>query len=69
MNLEIWKDGDTVNVRDDSGLAELLGCHFTAIGCPNIGMYASEVNAAMTTLGGGYQLTPIDLSAFTDWSL
>jgi hypothetical protein len=29
MSLEIWKDGDTVNVRDGSGLAELLG--FTQI--------------------------------------
>jgi hypothetical protein len=27
------------------------------------GNYES-INAAMTTLGGGYQLTPIDLTAF-----
>jgi hypothetical protein len=60
--------GSPVFVIIDNELV-LLGCHFTAIGCPNIGMYATEVNAAMTTLGGGYQLTPIDLSAFTDWSL
>lgn len=29
----------------------------------------TEINAAMTTLGGGYQLTPIDLSSFTNYSV
>jgi len=30
----------------------------------HVAQFASEVNAAMTTLGGGYQLTEIDLSEF-----
>jgi hypothetical protein len=29
--------------------------------------YAPLINAAMTELGGGYQLTEIDLSAFPDF--
>jgi hypothetical protein len=45
----------------------LLGCHYTSIACPLITGYTSEVNAAMTTLGGGYQLTAIDLSEFTNY--
>lgn len=28
--------------------------------------FASDINTAMTTLGGGYQLTEIDVSSFTD---
>lgn len=28
--------------------------------------FITEINAAMTTLGGGYQLTPVDLSSFPD---
>ena len=28
--------------------------------------YAPAINAAMTSLGGGYQLTEIDLTAFPD---
>lgn len=34
----------------------------------HIAHYTTEVNAAMTTLGGGYQLTAVDLSEFPDYS-
>jgi len=30
----------------------------------HLAQFANQINAAMSTLGGGYQLTPIDLSAF-----
>jgi hypothetical protein len=30
--------------------------------------YTTEINAAMTTLGGGYQLTTADLSTFTNFA-
>ncbi len=46
----------------------LLGCFYTAAGnsasCPSICSNIAGVNAAMTTLGGGYQLTTVDLSGF-----
>jgi hypothetical protein len=29
--------------------------------------YISQINNIMNTLGGGYQLTPIDLSSFTSF--
>ncbi len=35
---------------------------------PRIHALHTEINAAMTTLGGGYQLTDVDLSDFTDFS-
>ncbi len=35
---------------------------------PRIHALHTEINAALTSLGGGYQLTSIDLSAFTDFS-
>lgn len=31
----------------------------------SVSAFKTEINAAMTTLGGGYQLTEVDLSAFT----
>lgn len=46
----------------------LLGCHYTATGIPQLAKYIDEINAAMTTLGGGYQLTTADLSAFTNFA-
>lgn len=36
-------------------------------GGASIAYSATAVNAAMTTLGGGYQLTPVDLSGFTSY--
>lgn len=35
---------------------------------PRIHALHTEINAAMTTLGGGYSLTDVDLSDFTDFS-
>lgn len=46
----------------------LLGCHRSPNACPNLVAYTTEINAAMTTLGGGYQLTTADLSAFTNFA-
>lgn len=45
----------------------LIGTHFFAGGCPFVSAYISEVNAAMTTLGGGYQLTTVDLSDYPNF--
>ena len=45
----------------------LLGAHYSANSLPNIGNYFSEINAAMTTLGGGYQITQLDLSPFAQY--
>jgi hypothetical protein len=52
-----------------NGEAVLLSVHSTQDGGPFLSGHLPEgnyesINAAMTTLGGGYQLTPIDLSAF-----
>jgi hypothetical protein len=49
------------------GSLVLLGCHRTPNACPNLVNYTDAINAAMTTLGGGYQLTTVDLSAFTNF--
>jgi hypothetical protein len=45
-----------------------LGTHYTAIGISQIVKYITEINSAMTTLGGEYQLTEVDLSGFIDFS-
>jgi photosystem II stability/assembly factor-like uncharacterized protein len=45
----------------------LLGAHYTANSFPNTGNYIAEINAAMTTLGGGYQVTQLDLSHFVQY--
>jgi hypothetical protein len=63
-------------VRGDSGSPVFLlinnslvvtGTHFGSFVSPSIAHWFADVNAAMTTLGGGYQLTPIDLSSFTNY--
>jgi hypothetical protein len=35
---------------------------------PNILKYKSDINSIMTSLGGGYQLTEVGLTSFTDYS-
>jgi hypothetical protein len=45
-----------------------FGIHYTSTSASRINKYITEINAAMTTLGGGYQLTEADLSGFTDFS-
>ena len=37
-------------------------------GGPFYGTFVSKINDAMTSLGGGYQLTPVDLSGFNTYS-
>ncbi len=37
--------------------AVLLGSHYGAGSFPSLGAYISQINSAMTSLGGGYQLT------------
>lgn len=53
-----------------AGQPVLLGVFRTggAGGGSFISYYTTEVNAAMTSLGGGYQLTPVDLSGFTNYA-
>jgi len=51
-----------------NGEMVFLGCHYTSFGIFPIHTYFEAINAAMITLGGGYQLTEVDLSGFTDFS-
>jgi hypothetical protein len=51
-----------------NGEMVFLGCHYNTGAIVSLHEYITEINAAMTTLGGGYQLTQVDLSGFTDFS-
>jgi hypothetical protein len=42
----------------------LLGVFSTPTNGSHVAHYAADINTAMTTLGGGYQLTTVDLSGF-----
>lgn len=47
----------------------ILVSHVSGLGSgPGYYSFLDDINAAMTTLGGGYQLTIADLSAYTDFS-
>lgn len=46
----------------------LLFAHYSASGGPNLGNYISQINTAMTTLGGGYQVTQYDPTCFTQYT-
>jgi len=46
------------------GEAILILTHFSAVHGPHYGYWVDEVNTAMTTLGGGYQLTTFDLEGY-----
>lgn len=50
-----------------NGEPVLLACQFTPGAGPHLAHHATAVNAAMSALGGGYQLTTVDLSAFTQF--
>ena len=50
-----------------NGSLVLLGTHFGSSNFPLISNWYTEVNAAMTSLGGGYQLTPVDLSGYASY--
>lgn len=45
-----------------------LGTHYGISSWAPTHAHHDGINALMTSLGGGYQLTPIDLSSFTDFS-
>jgi len=45
----------------------LINCWYYAYSGPFVTNYYSDINAAMTSLGGGYSLTDIDLSSFTSY--
>lgn len=36
----------------------------SSVGGPDISALYTQINAALTTLGGGHQLTPVNLTAF-----
>jgi len=46
----------------------LLGTHYTPNSFPNTGNYIAEINAAMTSLGGAYQVTQLDLSVYNPYA-
>ena len=46
----------------------LFTIHLWSNSGPGLTANIAAVNSAMTTLGGGYQLTLADLSSFTDYS-
>lgn len=45
----------------------LLGSHWTATSGRNASSMIPQINSAMTSLGGGYQLSVVDLSAYTNY--
>jgi hypothetical protein len=54
-------------ISGDSGFGRFLIISNELV-LTNISDYQDEVNAAMTALGGGYQLTTVSLSPYTDFS-
>ena len=50
-----------------NGELVLAGAQWTTSSTSHIAAKYSQINAAMTTLGGGHQLTAVDLSAFTSY--
>lgn len=58
--------GQPVFLWMGTGLPILLGLHWSSNSCPNSSNYISEINATMATLGGGYELTIADLSAYSN---
>lgn len=47
----------------------LLFAHYSNVSGPNYGNYISQINTAMTNLGGGYQVTEYSPSCFTQWTI
>lgn len=45
----------------------LLFTHYSANGGPELGNNIAQINSAMTTLGGGYQVTQYDPTCFTQY--
>ena len=50
-----------------NGQLVLVGCYYTFCSCPDIAYYATQINSAMTALGGGYQLTTVSLAGFISY--
>lgn len=48
------------------GIPVLLFSHYSASYGPNYGNYLTEINAAMTVLGGGYQVTQYSNTCFSE---
>jgi hypothetical protein len=51
-----------------NGQVALLTCFYTALGGESYASNISQINSQMTSLGGGYQLTEMDITDFTDFS-
>lgn len=66
-NTPVGGDSSSPSFLIISGAPVVLTCWSTASGGGNYADYITEINAAMTTLGGGYQLTTVDLSGFTSF--
>ena len=69
---EALVDGDSGNpafLIINNQLVILTAWHFGGAGAgPNFANYRSSINTVMTSLGGGYQTTEIDLSSFSTYS-
>lgn len=47
-----------------NGTVVLLGCNYTSTTLPFLTYYKTQINSAMTSLGGGYQLTEYSLASY-----
>lgn len=50
-----------------NGELVLLGAHFSSISCDHAATFASYIDAAMTSLGGGYTTESVDLTGFNNY--
>lgn len=60
-------DSGNPNLIPVNGEMILLYCFFSSTGGPGIKNFEADINTAMTALGGGYQLTPANLSSFNSY--
>ena len=74
--VEFYEDvvgGDSGNpcflIINDEPVLITTWTHGVAGDGDNIKYYKTEINSAMTTLGGGYQLTEVDLTGFTNFNV
>lgn len=65
----IGGDSGSPNFVLIQGKPVLLSAYHYVSGGPNYGAYIPQINAAMTSLGGGYQVTEYDTSCFTAYTL
>jgi len=57
-------DSGTGCFSELNGAMIAIGAWSNPLSCDNISSHEPEINAAMTSLGSPYQLTPVDLSAY-----